>query len=349
MKKINQIFSLLIGIFLFFSCTEEEFGPVVVANKAPVMADASGVFIFTEDKAAQDFKNFTWTAADYGIPLATSYTLQIDFTGNNFSKAIDLIVTTSLSAKFTYGVLNMKLLAMGAKTNKSTDFDIRVKATVHNKVDAMYSAVSKLNILPYKVVIIYPDLFVAGNYQAASGYTADWSPKDGPRLYSMKSDNKYEGYVYMANAGNMFKFTDGPNWDVNWGDTGGNLSLEPGGADISAPAAGYYKMNVDINKLTYTVLNTTWGLIGSATSGAWSTEQKMAYDKVEKVWKVTLNLTVGEIKFRANDAWELNYGDTGDDGVLDAGGDNIKVVTAGNYTVKLFLEVPGYTYSLTKN
>ncbi len=49
---------------------------------------------------------------------------------------------------------------------------------------------------------------------------ADWSPDKAPELSSVKSNDKYEGYVYMANAGNMFKFTDGPNWDLNWGDDG---------------------------------------------------------------------------------------------------------------------------------
>ena len=56
-----------------------------------------------------------------------------------------------------------------------------------------------------------------------------------------------------------------------------------------------------------------------------------------------------EIKFRANDAWDINLGDTKADGLLEPGGDNIKVAVAGKYLVTLNLSVGGnYTYVLTK-
>jgi hypothetical protein len=56
----------------------------------------------------------------------------------------------------------------------------------------------------------------------------------------------------------------------------------------------------------------------------------------------------GSIKFRNNDAWTLEYGDNGADGVLDAGGANI-AAKAGNYSIILDLsnsKKPVYT--LTK-
>ena len=55
------------------------------------------------------------------------------------------------------------------------------------------------------------------------------------------------------------------------------------------------------------------------------------------------------IKFRANGAWDINFGDTKADELLDYNGDDIKVPTAGTYTVVLDLSKPGnYTYTLTK-
>jgi len=53
----------------------------------------------------------------------------------------------------------------------------------------------------------------------------------------------------------------------------------------------------------------------------------------------------GEIKFRVNNDWGTNYGDTGADGTLDDGGDNI-AVTAGLYRVKL--DLANGTYKLNK-
>ena len=59
----------------------------------------------------------------------------------------------------------------------------------------------------------------------------------------------------------------------------------------------------------------------------------MAWDNVNKVFKATIDLTVGEMKFRANDDWGVNFG-----GALDAltqDGTNIAVTVAGNYTITL--------------
>ncbi len=56
------------------------------------------------------------------------------------------------------------------------------------------------------------------------------------------------------------------------------------------------------------------------------------------------------MKFRANDDWPWNYGDTGADGSLENDGDNIVVDTDGNYTIVLDLSTPrAYTYSVTLN
>ena len=66
---------------------------------------------------------------------------------------------------------------------------------------------------------------------------------------------------------------------------------------------------------------------------------------------ITLNLTAGEMKFRANDAWDINFGDDGANGSLEYGGANIAIASAGNYTITLDLKGGGgkYTYTVKKN
>lgn len=153
----------------------------------------------------------------------------------------------------------------------------------------------------------------------------------------------------MEGSGNMFKFTDLPDWSINWGDTGADGTLDRDGTDIPAPAPGYYKLNADITALTYSVLNTTWGLIGDATPDGWDADQNMTYDKTMREWSITLDLVAGKIKFRANDDWALNYGDTGGDLKLDKDGSDIPIDETGNYTITLKLEVAPYKYSVTAN
>ena len=58
------------------------------------------------------------------------------------------------------------------------------------------------------------------------------------------------------------------------------------------------------------------------------------------------DLVAGEIKFRSNNDWGVNYGDDGADGTLELNGANI-AVGAGNYSVSINLA--DLTYTLTQN
>ncbi|MFN0015205.1 MAG: SusF/SusE family outer membrane protein, partial [Saprospiraceae bacterium] len=187
----------------------------------------------------------------------------------------------------------------------------------------------------------YPVIYVPGGYQG-------WNPAAANQLSSKNNDNTYEGYVYLPDANSEFKFTLGPNWDNNFGDTGANGTLEPGGDNLKVADPGFYKINVNLNTLSYTLLKTTWGLIGSATPDQWNSDQNMTYNATDGAWTIQLNLTAGEVKFRANDGWDLNYGDTGKDALLEGGGDNIAIPSAGTYLIKLFLKKPDYTYSIER-
>ena len=186
----------------------------------------------------------------------------------------------------------------------------------------------------------YPVLYVPGSYQNPT-----WDPTNAITVVaSVASDGKYEGYLELP-AGAEFKFCPAPNWNHSWG--GANGILDPNGANITVADAGYYKINVDTVALTYTLVNTTWAVIGDATPGAWSTDSPMSYNPATGLWTVVLDLTAGGLKFRANGAWDINYGDKlPADGILEAGGDNIVIPLAGSFTITMKLGFPDYTYSI---
>ena len=98
-----------------------------------------------------------------------------------------------------------------------------------------------------------PEVYVPGGYQSASGYGGDWSPPEAPPLVldQSASDSVFVGFVNFANAGIEFKFTPERNWNQDWGDNGGDGTLEPGGANIAAPQAGLYKIRVNLTDMTY--------------------------------------------------------------------------------------------------
>ncbi|WP_341225880.1 SusE domain-containing protein [uncultured Arcticibacterium sp.] len=80
-------------------------------------------------------------------------------------------------------------------------------------------------------------------------------------------------------------------------------------------------------------LSSSWGIVGSAAANGWDGPDMPFYKTSEAgVFVAYVMLADGEIKIRENNDWAVNYGDTGKDGILDAGGDNI-AVTAGTYAV----------------
>ena len=66
------------------------------------------------------------------------------------------------------------------------------------------------------------------------------------------------------------------------------------------------------------------------------------------MWEITADFHAGDIKFRANDGWDNNLGDSGANGTLDPGGDNIVLPGgAGNYTIRM--DPDRQIYTIKKN
>lgn len=132
-----------------------------------------------------------------------------------------------------------------------------------------------------------------------------------------------------------FKFRGTDDWSINFGSTAADGStLDYGGSNIAVSTEDDYAVTLDLstpNEYKYSA--NMWGLIGSATPNGWDSDQNMAWDAVNSVFSVTVDLIVGEMKFRANDDWGVNFG--GDLNALTQDGANIAVAEAGNYTITL--------------
>ena len=89
------------------------------------------------------------------------------------------------------------------------------------------------------------------------------------------------------------------------------------------------------------------GVIGSATPSGWDADTDMTYNEEDGSWNLTTNLTDGEIKIRANNDWDINWGGSIAEPTFNAG--NI-AVTAGNYTIRFIPQCDGMNLlTLTKN
>ena len=358
MKKLSILLLSIFTIVAFTSCDSAEMGPVANTTEpgSPELTspESGQSYTMSQDQADDTLMTIEWTEPDFGFTSAPTYSVEMAAEGSNFESPIELASVQATSYPVIASNLNNILLTEDFAANNSHSMQIRVTASISDSVSKAVSEPVTVAVTPYLVEISYPKVYVPGGYQGASNQGTNWTPGDAPALYSVESDDTYEGYVYMANADNQYKFTPDPTWDNgDWGDTGADGTLDSGGDNIVASDAGYYKMNVNLNDMTYTVTNTSWGLIGSATADGWNSDQDMTYNPDTQVWTITTDLTAGSdanaIKFRANDAWNIEYGDTGGDGRLNAGGDNIIVEEAGNYTITLDLSEAPYTYELQQN
>lgn len=131
---------------------------------------------------------------------------------------------------------------------------------------------------------------------------------------------------------------------------GAATSLQVRLAATYAANAPLYSPVVDLKATAYKECvppnSDTWAIIGPAGVD-WSTDVAMTYDCDLKAYTLTRDLKVDKFKFRSNNSWKVNYGDDGADGSLEAGGADIAVSTAGNYTITF--SPSAKTYTLKKN
>ena len=127
---------------------------------------------------------------------------------------------------------------------------------------------------------------------------------------------------------------------ASWGGTdfpSGTATL--GGPAIAIPA-GRYLINFNSVTLAYSfepvVYYTTVGIIGSATAGGWDTDTDMELNPIgdSTDWKLRTFLTAGELKFRADNDWAVNWGSsTFPTGVAERDGPNIPIAEEGEYNI----------------
>ena len=187
----------------------------------------------------------------------------------------------------------------------------------------------------------HPKIYVPGSHQ-------DWDPTDLENALSTAdiSTKIYEGYKYFPDDNTEILIAKNPTLGGALGDNGADGTLETGGANIVIAEAGFYFIQVNLTDNTYIIEKTDWGILGDATAGGWDTDEDLIWDEELQALRAVISLNVGEIKFRANDAWDKELGDTGADALLEYGGDNIMITESGTFEVILFLNYLDYTLAI---
>ncbi len=350
MKNIFKTSILALVLVAMGSCENDQ-DPIAIAGGGPtLLTPTNGTSVVLKPESPNVAALIlVWDYSSAGVATAANYVVEAAETGSDFADPIILGSTTSRFLTLTAEEFNGLLTPARFAPFTESQLDIRVRSVLGTAASAMtqMSNVITIKVTPYSTEL--PKIGVPGNHQG-------WDPT-APDLPILRSSSftmtDYEGYVWLDGE---YKFLapmlDGSfDWGTtDWGDDGSfSGMLAVGGGNASAPA-GYYLLKADTTTLLYSQTPTNWGIIGNATPTGWDSDTDMTYDPATKTLSIVMNLVAdgNKIKFRANDAWELNFGDNGADGTLEQGGDDIAVPATGMYKITLDLSQPrAYTYSLT--
>lgn len=363
MKLINKIM-LLMAVILFASCSTDIDTPQINSSDkfvTPVIGQCTDVII-NADNNKDEMVVFSWTAADFGLPIEIQYTVYIT-NGINQAK-VSTSKTTSLSISkgdFNSVVLN----GLNISPNETVNLQAFVTAEMAGSIDGdtnAYTPISSalsnsFSVTTYKAQL--KNLYVVGFF---NGWAADkaveiWEASAGTHLY--------EGmYNFIEDATNTpgfsgWKVIDERSWNGgNWGYDAFTINSK----DITSSSdgnlvlpAGIWKISVNKNEMSVnaTKVGAKLGLIGDFNG--WGSDVFFTYSATENVWKTEpVQLAGGTgIKIRVDSAWSMDWGTAGtmsstiSNGFeLGQGLGNITVPADGTYIAVLHSDRTPYVLEL---
>lgn len=346
MKKLLYSIIALTGL-AFASCTQEHID--VQYNPENAVAPTLGAIEGCELSEGGADIVVEYTKADFGVATANAHNLYIakseDMADMKKAKA------TFADANITLTQADLNVVALDfAEAGSEVDLYFAVVANLNTDKGAavagsdLMSNVVKATFKSYVADVLptekFEKVWVIGNYcgwdHAKTQFLFDYNAT-GTTFAGIVDFADAEG-VSLANTG--FKLTGIAGWDdaCNWGeetkatevDEPASVQLITGGGsqDIMRYGKRFYQFEFDNTTL---VLKKAWGadqigIIG--LNGDWETDIVMSYNPKWTRFYADIEASADtEMKFRADAAWDLNWGKD-----CAQGGDNIPVA-AGQYRV----------------
>jgi len=347
MKKITILTLLILAAVGFNSCEDDDV--LLFVAQAPgelsFTNEFSSEYVLTVATSSNLGERFTWSNASFEVPTVVSYDLQKSILGD-FSDMEVVGTTTGNELAVTIRDLLTYAGEAGLDNDPNTpepntgDVFFRIRAYVgDNSGPDVLSDAQVLTLVLPEATLDGPSASIASLGVVGSGYN-NWGAYADGFFYTTDQPDVFVSYVTLFDGEIKFRLDN--DWGVNYGDTGADGTIEQNGDNI-AVTAGHYKITVDLAGGTYTMEEFSWGIVGSAFNDWGATpDGKFFYDYTTDTFKVGIKLLDGEMKFRFNNDWALNFGDTGADGTLDNGGDNI-AVSAGFYAISINMNDMTYT------
>ena len=332
-KYINKL--LLLGGLLFLGTSCETDGQLTtlkaVSFPSQIVASSSTI-VLSEDTADEQALLLSWPAVTFPIAAPVTYAVQFDLVSDisgsqAWQKAKRIEVGSDvLSKAFTDLELNKIAVDLGLPIDAAGQLAVRVEAAMDRKI---YSNPVTLTVTPYEKSVVFGEIYMPGAYQG------EWNVETALALPAI-SKGIYQGYVtVLPGYGPVFKLNQGRNWEQYYGAGATNSDLKNmSTADFALPGEGSYQVKVNLNTLKWTATPYSWGIVGDATAGSWDNSTPMNYDYQTKTWKITVDLVPGNVKFRLNNSWTINYGPKNtSDGLVYLDDQGAYYVEAGTYEI----------------
>lgn len=325
--KLYHLIYWLALPFILGGCASDELFTVIDTTPGATTitaASSDNSVVLLKENTSDEALTISWNKPDYGVPTEqASYQILIDFENGDFSSSVTAASTKTETNTFLVEELNKSLLELEVTPETATNILFKVVASTG-------ALTTESNIITVELTA-YADKL---DLSTAWGLVGDATPNgwDGPDIPFYKTSTPNEFVAYPTLVAGEVKFRKDNKWDVNYGDGDLDGTLDDG-ANIPVDA-GTYKVTFNETTLKYSIEEFTWGLVGSATPNGWDgPDFPLTYDATTDTWKAVITLIDGDVKFRQNNDWAVNYGDATLDGVLDTDADNNIAVSAGNYLV----------------
>ena len=305
---------------------------VVLTPQAPFISNAYYLIGNMNNWSPDDAKNFKFKHSGKDVYEDPVFTITFTAGADCYWK---IIPQSNYDAGNAWNEGTTGVVGVAVDGDSATEGTLVTEKPQAGKIPAEGMYKMTINMIEYTYTIQKLEfeeyIYVPGNHQS-------WNPGAAPALWCPNFDGVYTGF---SNLNGDFKFTRVRGWDSEYNYTHFttfSTGLSQGeGTNIKMATSGFYYVKADVAAGSLTATQTTtWGIIGPAQAGGWDADTDMTWNADKGCWYAAgVTLTAGEMKFRANDGWDINVG--GEFGNLVENGGNI-AVEAGTYDIELYLE-----------
>lgn len=356
MKKLSILILAFVTLTGLNSCSTDDDVVFIAqpdAEGVVFLNDFSSTYILTQATADNIAERFVWNELDVDVPTNLVYELQ----GSTTQTFDDFNILGSTSKNnIAVTVKQLMNLAEDAGLDNDPNTEAPNTGTLYFRVVGSVGTAGEIaHTSEVKALtVMIPE---SGDEEAPIRYfwlvgnaTPDNWNNNSNNLPLFRDPQNPDLYYFTG------KFNEGQfkilevlgSWQPQWGLVDGNLTnsdLNGGDPDpFTVSATGYYTLTVNAEEMTYSfdpydasgaATYATIGFLGDATPGGWDADTDLTQSTFNPhIWYAKdVTLTDGEMKFRAANAWDVNWGgDTPLTGKATSGGPNIPV-TEGTYDI----------------